>query len=358
MVVATRRRARCRSSAPRPAGAGRSRRSRPPRPSPGRASSASAVAGAAVDGHAKRVVVLAEIGVLAPPSPVALRIEAARPRARSCRAQIAEQHLAGDRARSAPRRSPRAAASPPPRAACARRLERELRPLRRHRMAAARLRLGQPDDLRRRPRGMPPATRPAPAATRSERMTPCCDLIGDQRQERPVRSGRASVGAGAMRDAPGLQLALGVARAAAGEHRVDRLRRSGVARHAQVVPGGADGGDRQHSDAQRRASARRRRSWRSPPSRARAASAASGGTARTAPSPPKTKGKDDAAERIADRADDRRARHVHGLVAAGAAARRWISPRRRRRPASRRAAACRRAGSLTRSKASKTGRSS
>ena len=61
----------------------------------------------------------------------------------------------------------------------------------------------------------------------------------------------------------------------------------------------------------------RRRNWRSPPWRRAARSAASGGTARTAPSPPKTKGKETRAERIAHRADDRGAGHVDGLVAAG-----------------------------------------
>ena len=305
------------------------------------ASSASAVAGDAVDRHAQRVVEFAEVGVPRHPAPVALRVEAARACGRSCRARSptsispAIAREAGDSARGGLR-----VAAPPGEGGG---IDRELRTLRRHGMAAALLRSRQPMISAATSRNAS-AEAPAAGTTSTDRIMPCLRLdrrpaAGEPGQVRP----RVLGGGGSRCGRPSARFR--IARAAAGEHRVDRLRRGGVARHAHVVAGGADRGDREHADPQfelqllgdevavaamacaprprlpaARPRSRRRRRRRTGTSACRARCLRRRRPTRRPCSPP---------------------------CSGPPAAPRWISRRRRRRPASRPAAACRPPGSLT-----------
>ena len=272
----------------------------------------SAVAGTAIDRHAKRVVIFAEVRVLGHPAAIALRIEAAG--GASGLVEIdPEEHLAEDRYEA-----PELSSAWPLRR---RRLEphgapvqSELRSFRRHRMAAARLRLGDPDDVGRdfaegslrcvwRRRDKDGENDAEPGFDRRP-------SAGKARQIRPDSARGRFDG-----DAAGLQLSLGIAHASAGEHRVDRLRRRGVARHAHVVPGGADGGDRHHADAEVELQFFRDEVR----SRGHCGARRSGGFAGNGEHRPvaaEHKGEGDASERIADSANDSGARHVDVLVAA------------------------------------------
>ena len=180
-------------------------------------------------------------------------------------------------------------------------------------MAAARLRLGDPDDLGR---DSPEGGLRCAWRRRDE------DGKNDAapRFDRRPSAGKAGqIGPDSARrrldgDAARLQLRLGIAHAAAGEHRVDRLRRCGVARDAHVVPGGADGGDRHHADAK----IELQFLGDEVGGRGHCGACRFGGFAGNRehrPVAPEHEGEGDAAERVADGADDRGARHVDVLVA-------------------------------------------